>query len=139
MITERSCGAVIYTKDNGQTEYVIVRSRQGFYGFPKGHVEGTETEQETALREVTEEVGLSVDLLPDFRVEDSYLFTWDGEEHFKRVVYYLAEYSGQIPVAQESELSSVHLLSFEEAMSVFQFDNLKQILTKANTFLSSRE
>ena len=139
MITEKSCGAVVFTKDNGETKYVIVRSKQGFYGFPKGHMEGSETETETALREVKEETGLTVNLIDGFRVEDSYLFTWDGEQRFKNVVYFLAEYSGQVPVAQESELSSIHLLSFSEAMSVFQFDNLKHILTCAHTFLSGQD
>lgn len=139
MLIERSCGAVVFTKDNGQTEYVIVRSRQGFYGFPKGHVEGNETETDTALREVKEEVGLTVNLIDGFKVEDSYLFHYNGEVRFKKVVYFLGEYSGQVPVAQESELSSVHLLTFEDAISVFQFGNLKHILTEVHTFLTARE
>jgi len=139
MITEKSCGAVVFTKENGQIEYVIIRSKQGFYGFPKGHVEGNETETETAMREVKEEIGLTVDLIDGFKAEDSYLFSWNGEERFKKVVYFLAEYAGQVPVAQESELSSVHLLHFEDAISVFQFDNLKKILADVHTFLTARE
>ena len=56
MKLEKSCGAVVYTLKNGKPQYVIVQSLEGFYGFPKGHIENNETEKETAIREIYEEV-----------------------------------------------------------------------------------
>ena len=35
MITEKSCGGIVYTKENGSIQYVIIRSEDGIYGFPK--------------------------------------------------------------------------------------------------------
>lgn len=55
---EKSCGAVIYVEAEGARKYVIIRSPEGYYGFPKGHMEPGETEEQTALREIFEEVGL---------------------------------------------------------------------------------
>ena len=107
MITEKSCGAIVFTKDNGCIQYVIIRSKEGFYGFPKGHMEENETEAETALREVAEEVGLSVTLIPDFRTEDTHTFNRNGETRLKHIVYFLGEYSAQTPIAQETELNGV--------------------------------
>ena len=49
MITEKSCGAIVFTKENQQIKYVIVCSKEGIYGFPKGYMEGAETEIETAF------------------------------------------------------------------------------------------
>ncbi len=135
MITEKSCGAVVFTRENGQIKYVIIKSKEGFYGFPKGHMEGIETEIQTALREVTEETGLSVDIVGGFRTEDSYPFQRNGETRRKHIVYFLAEYSGQTPRAQEAELSSIDLMDFDTAISAFQFDSSKRILTEANAFL----
>lgn len=66
MTTEKSCGAIIYTKEHGDIQYIIIRSKEGIYGFPKGHTEGNESETETALREVAEETGLTVRLIPGF-------------------------------------------------------------------------
>ena len=37
MITEKSCGAIVYTHENSTIKYVIIRSKEGIYGFPKGH------------------------------------------------------------------------------------------------------
>ena len=138
MITEKSCGAVVYTKENGTIHYVIIRSKGGIYGFPKGHVEGTESETETALREVFEETGLSVSLISGFRIENTYTFIRNGETILKHVVYFLGEYANQLPIAQESEVSSIHLMDFDSAMSMFQFENLKELLTKAHNFLMTQ-
>ena len=135
MITEKSCGAIVYTKDYGSIQYVIIRSKEGFYGFPKGHMEENETEEETALREVAEETGLTITLVPDFRTEDTHTFNRNGETRLKHIVYFLGAYSGQTPIAQETELNGVFLMSYETAMYSFQFDNSKKLLTEAHNFL----
>jgi len=135
MITEKSCGAVVFTKENGHIKYVIIRSKEGFYGFPKGHMEGIETEIQTAMREVAEETGLSVDIVGGFRTEDSHTFNRNGETRIKHIVYFLAEYSNQTPIVQETELSSVDLMDFDTAIFAFQFDSSKRILTEAHAFL----
>ena len=135
MITEKSCGAIVYTKDSGIIQYVIIRSKEGFYGFPKGHMEENETEAETALREVAEETGLTITLIPNFRTEDTHTFNRNGETRLKHIVYFLGKYSGQTPIAQETELNGVFLMSYETAMSSFQFNSSKRLLTEAHNFL----
>ena len=59
---EKSCGCIII--NNGKVLLVYEKNRN-FWGFPKGHMEEGETEIETALREVKEEVGLDVEI--DFK------------------------------------------------------------------------
>ena len=135
MATEKSCGAIVFTRENRQIKYVIICSKAGIFGFPKGHVEGAETEAETALREVFEETGLSVRLIDGFRTEDTHTFTRHGETRLKHIVYFLGEYSNQEPTAQESELSGIQLMTYEAAMEVFQFDSSKRLLTEAHRFL----
>ncbi|MBR4100176.1 MAG: NUDIX domain-containing protein [Clostridia bacterium] len=135
MITEKSCGAIVYTKESGNIKYVIIRSKEGIYGFPKGHIEENESETETALREVAEEVGLTVTLISKFRLEDTHTFNRNGETRLKHIVYFLGEYSAQTPTAQETELNGVCLMDYETAMSSFQFENSKRLLTDAHNFL----
>ena len=137
MIMEKSCGAVVFTKDAEGIKYVIVETKNGFFGFPKGRVEEKETEQETAKREVLEETGLHVEFLNNFLEEDTYSFQFNGEIRMKRIVYFLARFSDQIPVAQETELKSIHLMDYKSALSAFQFESSKRILTAAHKFLTS--
>ena len=70
MIIEKSCGAVVFTRTDAGIRYVIIQSLEGYYGFPKGHCEKGESEEETALREVYEETGLRVRIIPGFRYVD---------------------------------------------------------------------
>ena len=120
MTYEVSCGAVVFTRMAGQIKYVIIRSTEGWYGFPKGHVEPNETEEETALREIEEETGLKVTILPGFKTIDEHGLP-DKPDVIKRVIYFAAEYSGQEIRRQEEELSEAALMSFDEAMDLFQF------------------
>lgn len=55
---EKSCGAIVFTRKAGQLLFVIVEEQSGACSFPKGHMEGNETEMETARREIWEETGL---------------------------------------------------------------------------------
>ena len=99
---EKSCGVIIFTRENNEIKFVIIKSINGFYGFPKGHVEIGETETQTALREVCEEVGLKPDLIKGFRETVEYYIP--SADVQKQVVYFLGEYKNQDIVFQKEEL-----------------------------------
>lgn len=135
MKTEKSCGAVVFTRDGEDVKFVIIQSKEGYYGFPKGHMENGETELETALREIREETGLFVSIQEGFRTEDSHEFVKHEEQRLKYIVYFLAEYSDQVPIAQTEELNSIVMADYETAMELFQFESSKRILTEAWDYL----
>lgn len=134
MTWEKSCGAVVFARENGQVKYLLVANLEGIYGFPKGHVEAGETEVETALREVREETGLMVRLIDGFRTTDEHPIPQKAGT-MKQVVYFLGEYAGQEVAYQQEELSGAYLVSYEEAMGMFQFESSRRVLTEANAFL----
>ena len=137
MIYEKSCGAVVFTRMNNEIQYLLIRNLTGIYGFPKGHVEQGETEEQTALREVFEEVGLAVKLVSGFRCEDEHPIP-QKENTMKQIVYFLGEYSNQEFTYQKEELTDALLTDYETAMTLFQFESSKRILTEANNFLLGR-
>ena len=134
MTYEYSAGAVVFTITDDNIKYVIIKSRQGYYGFPKGHIERGEDERTAALREVLEEVGLRVTLLDGFRIEDEHPIP-SKRNVMKNIVYFAAEYSDQDIRYQRKELSGAQLMTFDEAMRSFQFEGSKRILTRANEFI----
>ena len=136
MTYEISSGAVVFTREGGGLRYVIVRSLEGYYGFPKGHIEEKETEEEAAYREIREETGLSVRFVPGFRTVDEHSIP-EKPGVTKRIVYFLGEYEGQEIHFQKEELLEAPLLSYEEAMEHFQFESSRRILREANDFLLS--
>lgn len=131
---EKSCGAVVFTKIDNCIKYLVIQNLSGIYGFPKGHVEEGESETETALREVFEEVGVKVKLIKGFRTEDEHLNT-QKENTMKKIVYFLGEYDNQEINYQKEEVSNAELIDYETAMNLFQFESSKRILKEANDFL----
>jgi len=131
---EKSCGGVVFSRASGDVRYLIIESREGIFGFPKGHVEGNETEKETATREIFEETGLSPDFIEGFRVEQQYPLP-RKKGVIKKVVYFLAEFEEQKIIPQEKEIKSARLLSYDEAITILQFQNAKHLLTLADEFI----
>lgn len=133
---EVSCGAVVFTRKNNEILYVIVKSNEGYYGFPKGHVKENETEEQTALREIREETGLEVRIIPGFKTVDEHPLPKKAGV-IKRVIYFAAEYDGQNINYQKEELLGAYLMTYEEAMGVFQFKSSKRVLSEADDFIRS--
>ena len=137
---EKSCGAVIIRTDGGSRRFLLTCSKKGVWGFPKGHMEGAETEHETALREIREEGGLDVKFIDGFRRMDRYMiFRKDAPAIDKRVVYFLASYAAQDPVPQETEVSRIEFFDYAGAMKRLSFDSARRILASAQRFLKRQE
>ncbi|MGG7144181.1 NUDIX domain-containing protein [Clostridium nigeriense] len=131
---EVSSGAVVFTRKENDIYFVIVKSLEGDYGFPKGHIEGAETEEETALREVYEEIGVRAQIIESFRTTDEYIIP-NKKEIIKKVIYFVAEYDNQQICYQEDELEGAYLMRYEESMEVLHFDSSKRILREAKVFI----
>ena len=132
---EKSCGAIVFTRRNGQILFVIGQEPAGTYSFPKGHMEGDETEAETARREVFEETGLQPEFSADFRLLDEYHLS-EKPGTWKRVTYFLAEFGNEPLRPREKDVKNVLLLPYEEAMGLFQHENNRRILADAYAFLT---
>lgn len=132
---EKTCGAVMYTMQNGERRYLLITNNSGHIGFPKGHVEYGENEEQTAVREVFEETGLHAKLIDGFRMEYRYI---NGEGHHKNPVYFLSEYSADIKL-QAEEITSSYLLPYEDALATLNYPQDKPILESAEEFLKRKE
>lgn len=128
MQSEKSCGAIVFTKSLEEYTFLIIQHLAGHYGFPKGHVEAGETEEQTALREIYEETGLQVTLLEGFRVEDHYFV----KQHVsKTVVYFLAQAFTTEVVYIFPEIKAHTWVTLEEALELLSCDRQKMLLRQA--------
>lgn len=133
---ERSCGAVVFTRKEDKPLFVIVREMAGAYSFPKGHMEGNETEEETARREIFEEIGLRPRFLPGFREQDEYDLA-ERPGFRKRVTYFLAEFEGGTLTPRPGEIREILLLPYEQALTYFEHESSRRILSAAYVFLTA--
>ena len=139
MASEHSAGAVVYLREQGKPEYLLLHYGAGHWDLPKGKVEKGESIEETAKREIREETGIkAVEFTPGFKEEIKYVFTREGEKVFKTVDFLLAETS-ETKVALSFEHIGYEWLPFDEAVERLTYKNAKGLLAKADAFLASRE
>ena len=134
---EKSCGIVLFNSD----EFLLIQhptksnGDEGHWDFPKGHVEGNETELETAKRELIEETGIvNFRLFDGFRHRIEYNFQKGNEMVPKEVIFFLAESN-----TKEVELSSEHQnfvwLNKDLAYNKLTYTNAKEVLAAVKIFL----
>ena len=135
MPIETSAGAVVFYRGE-QIEYLLLY--HNFWGFPKGHIERGEGERTAALREIREEAGVTVTLLDGFRCVEEYTYTRKGQLNPKKAIYFLAQASKRA-ARLSSEHTDLAWLPYDQALAHLQFDGLRNTLTAANEFLTTRK
>jgi len=135
MITENASGAVVYRLVDDQPQYLLLKSAtSNFWGFPKGHVEGNETDIETAVREIREETSLNVTVDPTFHADLDYDMK---NGHHKHVVLYTAQVPADVTIhRQVEEISEFGWFDFATAHERLSYPNLQDLMTQAIAFLT---
>ncbi len=142
MPVERSAGAIIFKK-NKKIEYLLLHypsttrgAKKDFWDFPKGIIEKDERPEKAATREIKEETGIEdVEFIKGFKEWIKYFYKLKGKTIFKIVTFYLAEAK-----TKKVKISWEHLgykwLPYKKAIEQLTFENVKEVLEKANKFLT---
>ncbi len=144
MPIEKSAGVIIFKKDGDKFFYLLLhyptgaRRAEPYWDFPKGHIEKGEKLEDTAKREAEEETGLKdIKIIEGFEETIKYFFKFEGKNILKFVTFYLTETK-----TKDVKISGEHIgyqwLSYEESLEQLKFQNAKDILKKANDFLSKK-
>ncbi len=138
MLKEKSCGAVVFIKNGNSAKYLLLNYAARHWDFAKGNVEAGEKEQETAVRELKEETGITTaQFIGGFREEISYFYRRQGLTVHKEVVFFLME-SQTDKVTLSFEHVGFIWLDYKQAMEKLTFKNAKDVLQKANDFLKKQ-
>lgn len=137
MQKEKSCGALVYRKAGDKLQLLILRHRMGgHWSFPKGHVEKGETETETALREVKEETGLSIELFDGFRE----MVTYSPRPGIKKdVVYFLGFARDSRTTRQEEEISEIRWIDLDQTYNYLTYDNDRRLIKSAKRYMKQHQ
>jgi len=132
MAIEISCGAILYRRNNGSIEYLIIKDRNNNYSFPKGHLNKNETKEECAIREIEEEVGLKVVLDKNFIKKITYPL---NNGNTKIVYYYLASFDGLDPFINDGEVKEIKIIDFNKALEIITYKQLKDVLLETRSYM----
>lgn len=133
---ETSAGGVVYRVVDGSPLYLLIRDSYRNWGFPKGHVEKGELPDGAALREVSEETGLS-DLAVRGLIETiDWHFRFRGKLIHKICHFYLMETAESTTSPQRTEgITACRWLPFGAAEELISYANARDVLRKARTLL----
>jgi bis(5'-nucleosidyl)-tetraphosphatase len=135
MLEEHSAGAIIFKKEKDELLFLLLHYEEGHWGAAKGHVEKGENLEQTALREIREETGLTdIRLITGFQVENRYVYQKNGQLSNKTVDFFLAEaLKGVIKLSFEHVAFA--WLPFTEALAKVTFKSEKEVWQAAQDFL----
>jgi len=132
-----SAGGVVYRVREGRPEIVLVaRPVTNLWALPKGTPNPGESLEETALREVSEETGLEVEILePISEIAYSFHVT-DGRVRIDKVVHhFLMTATGGDVSRHDHEYDLVGWYGLTEALRLMTYDNERTVVERARTRL----
>ncbi|MGA3361576.1 MAG: NUDIX domain-containing protein [Solirubrobacteraceae bacterium] len=135
-LEERSAGGVVV---DGENVLVVVPTRRAANGarvlaLPKGHLDGDETDEQAAIREVREEGGVEAELVSSLG-DVHYHYRRRGRLISKRVRFFLFEFRSGSPTDHDHEIEEARWLPMAEAVKQLTYpgerDMVQGVLSKS--------
>ena len=128
-----SAGGVIYRKTDNTFKIALIAIKDStVWTLPKGIIDKDEKPEQTAVREIEEETGLT-GRITDKLGEKSYWFSLKGEnvKCRKTVTYFLLEYIEGAITKQCTEVDDAIWIDIDEALKQLSYKNDREIVEKA--------
>ena len=129
-------GAVVH---NGDVIVIVPvkrdANRRQVLGLPKGHLDEGETPEVAATREVTEETGVTAELI-DKLGDVEYSYERRGRRRAKRVAFFLFEYRSGSVEDHDHEIEEARWMPLEEAAEALTYAGEREIVRRALSRLS---
>ena len=123
-------GLVLRRNGDGIDALLIGRGVPRVWSLPKGHVEGRETHEMAALREVREETGCWAEIHAKLS-EISYWFYINGAKHKKSVHFYLMRYLSGDTANHDHEVDEAAWFEIGVAKKSLKYVNEKRLVELA--------
>jgi len=133
---EISAGGVVYRIVDGAPLYLLIRDSYRNWGFPKGHVEKGEEPNDAAVREVSEETGVTDLVLRSLIETIDWHFRFRGKLIHKICHFYLMETIESSTSPQRTEgITACRWLPFDAAEDLISYANARDVLRKARALV----
>lgn len=137
MLREKSCGTVVFLK-NDEVKYLLLHYEAGHWDFVKGNVEPNESEQETVIRELREETGITdAKFIENFKEKIDYFYRRQGTTIHKEVIFFLMETHTETVKISYEHVGYIWL-NYQQAMEKLTFKNARDVLQKAHKLMKAR-
>jgi 8-oxo-dGTP pyrophosphatase MutT (NUDIX family) len=133
---EVSTGGVVY-RHNEDTIEILICKDAGYHRWvlPKGLVRESEDMEETAVREVEEEVGVRARVVASLGEPETYIYTARGVRVFKNVHYFLMEYESGSETQHDAEMEEVRWVPIDEAIELVAYKGACDVVNRGKALL----
>lgn len=133
IVRELTSGGIVFRiTPQHKVEILLLQDPKGRWSIPKGHIEPGEKAEETAIREIGEEVNLT----------DIKIMGWLGKTHFRyrRIdrlvlmttqVYLVHAQSGTEQVKKEDFYAALKWFPFDEALDAVEYEDIGKLMLLA--------
>ncbi|HEY3503306.1 MAG TPA: NUDIX domain-containing protein [Actinocatenispora sp.] len=140
-IEEVSSGGLVIDDSGDDVRGVLIgkHDRRGrlVWSLPKGHVELGETLEQTAVREIEEETGVTADVLHRLGEVD-YWFMLHGEKIHKTVHHFLLRFTGGELSDRDVEVVEVAWVPLDEIPTRLAYPDERRLVAQVPSLLSRR-
>lgn len=132
IVREPTAGGIIFRHGKKGVEILLFQDAKDRWSIPKGHIEEGETAQQTARREIGEEVGL----------HELDIIGWLGKVHFRyrridklvlmTTQIYLVRAKGNTDDLKKEEwMNGVKWFSFQDALDAIEYEDIGKLMLLA--------
>lgn len=135
---ETSAGGLVVDPAGGPRAALIARYDRGGrlqWSLPKGHIEGDETIEEAAVREVEEETGIRGEVIAPLGTI-GYWFSAEGQQVHKTVHHHLLLAVGGMLSDGDAEVARVAWVPLEEVAGRLVHDDERRLVAKVPDLLT---
>jgi diadenosine hexaphosphate hydrolase (ATP-forming) len=129
-VREYTAGGVVFRRVGEGVEILMIQDRLGRWTIPKGHVEEGESLEQTALREVAEETGLTQFKLGEKLDKLHFFYRKEGKLIFMTTHVYLMEAVGDTDavIPEDSEgIVDAKWFGSEEALGLIEYRDTEKL------------
>jgi 8-oxo-dGTP pyrophosphatase MutT (NUDIX family) len=134
---EFSAGGVVVDGDRVVVIVPVKRNANGqrVLGLPKGHLDGEETAEQAARREVAEEAGVQGELITDLG-DVEYRYERRRRRVAKRVRFFLYRYTSGDVADHDHEIEQARWMPLEDAVRALTYDGEREMVRRAMSYLT---
>jgi 8-oxo-dGTP pyrophosphatase MutT (NUDIX family) len=129
-VREYTAGGVVFRHVEDRVEILMIQDRLGRWTIPKGHVEEGESLEQTALREVAEETGLTHLRLGEKLDKLHFFYRKEGKLIFMTTFVFLMEALGDTDnvVPEDSEgIVDAKWFDYDKALGLIEYRDTERL------------